>query len=114
MSVLRPSDIITFFILIAILLAFAAVWMVISERNRGVLRREIKKLKSQIELNDREKFKLMDKMKALENSQIQFDQGDELVEARLKIDSLESENTGLKKELSEARLSLEEVYKALN
>jgi len=124
MPVFGMSDVATFFTAIGVCFVFAAVWMIASERRRTVLRLEMRKLKALNESYEREKFMLLEKIGALEGSSAKSDQdiwsigADEtekmLEEARKKIDTMEAENYRLKKELEEARGSLEEVYKALS
>ena len=123
MSIFKISDVVTLSMIIAVAIVFTAIWMVISERRRNILKTEIKKLKSQEESYEREKFILLEKINILENTQILPGQNEwtndsqelerALQEAREKLSVVQVENDRLKKELSEARGSLEEVYKAL-
>jgi len=97
--------------------------MVAAERRRNILRAELRKLKTLIESNEREKFILIEKVSILESAPVKAEQESWagpsaenerlLQEARSTIDALEAENARLKKELGEAKISLEEVYKAL-
>lgn len=122
MAIFRMSDMMTFFMVIGIAIIFVAVWMVTSERRRNILKAEIKKLKIQQESYEREKFILLEKITLLENTQSLSDQANwaanpelerSLEESRERLNVLQSENDALKRELNEARGSLEEVYKAL-
>jgi hypothetical protein len=124
MSILNLSDVLTFFLFIAMAVIFVAVWMIDSERRRNILKTELKKLRSQIDSHEREKFILLEKISILENTQAQPEQNGwavnaaesehQLQEARAMIELLEADNARMKKELSEAKGSLEEVYKALS
>ena len=124
MSAFRISDIVTFFITIGACLVFAAIWIIVSERRRNILRGEIRKLKAQIESYEREKFMLLEKISMLESATVQNEERDSwagqsaeteriLLETRQNKAAVEAENNRLKRELAEARGSLEEVYKAL-
>lgn len=124
MSIFNLSDVLTFFMTIGIALIFVAIWTVASERKRKILKDEVKKLRSQIESYEREKFILLEKIDILENTQSSPDQNAwagnsaelerRIEEEREKISVLQAENNKLKKELTEAKSSLEEVYKALS
>lgn len=108
MPTFRISDVLTFFTAIGIALVFVAIWMIASERRRTVLKAEIRKLRAQCESYEREKFMLLEKISMLENTQSPSE------DSHVRLEILEAENNKLKKELAEARGSLEEVYKALN
>ncbi len=124
MSLFRVSDVITFFMVIGIALIFVAAWMISAEHRRNILKGELRKLRTQVESNAREKFMLLEKINMLENAQISPNQNDwagnlaelerQLQESRSSSSALQDENLRLKKELAEAKGSLEEVYKALS
>jgi chromosome segregation ATPase len=109
---------------IGIALIFVAAWMISAEHRRNILKGELRKLRTQVESNAREKFMLLEKINMLENAQISPNQNDwagnlaelerQLQESRSSSSALQDENLRLKKELAEAKGSLEEVYKALS
>jgi hypothetical protein len=124
MSAFSISDLVTFFAVIGMALVFIAVWMVSSERSRNILKSESRKIKNQFDLLEREKFMLLEKVSMLENAQLSSGDGSwggnaaeaerQLEDTRSRIIALEAENNRLKKELTDAKGSLEEVYKALS
>jgi septal ring factor EnvC (AmiA/AmiB activator) len=93
-----------FFVIIGISLIFVVTWILKSENRINACKDEMKKLKTDLDSSERERFVLSEKIANLKAS------GDSSGPA---IESLKEENRKLKKELSEAKSSLEEVYKAL-
>ncbi len=113
-----------FFVIIGIALVFVVAWILKSEARVGVCKNQINKLKADLESSERERFLLAEKSAGLEAAKGQEGAADaqgkdtsllenSLAEALEKADVLKAENKKLKKELSEAKSSLEEVYKAL-
>jgi len=107
-----------FFVIIGVCLIFIAAWIIKSESRMNICKEEIKRLKDQIASLDREKSGLLEKLSSQEAAPIgiaDFESRDlELKEALNRNESLEAENKKLKRELNEAKKSLEEVYKALS
>jgi len=107
-----------FFVIIGICLIFIAAWIIKSESRISICKEEIKKLRNQLTSLEREKLSLTEKISSLESSPNTSQASEEseavLKEALKKSDILEAENKKLKRELDEAKISLEEVYKALN
>lgn len=107
-----------FFVIIGISLIFIAAWIIKSESRINICKEEIKRLGGQVAGLEREKFDLEGKLSSQEIApSASWDSGgsDQLLkEAVKKSETLESENKKLKRELSEAKKSLEEVYKALS
>ena len=95
-----------------------------SEARVNVFKEEIKKLKGDLDVSERERFVLAEKISNLETMRTAdgFTPQDKdiaaleknLNEALGKNDALKDETKKLKKELAEAKGSLEEVYKALS
>lgn len=111
------TDLVTFFVAIAIFLIFAAVWIIKSESARNVLKNEIRRLKGQIESYERDKFLLLEKMNTSEGLSVAREAPGEESDMRLtqaleENKALEKDNKKLKAELVEAKSSLEEIYKA--
>jgi len=115
------------FVVTAISLIFVAVWIIKSEARIKFCRAEIKRLKSQVESGEREKFTLLEKLDSVEKGEDDFsgsnrmqnsfekdEQSKRLKEALKQNTALEKETKKLKAELDEAKKSLEEVYKALS
>ena len=118
------ANITMFFVIIGICLIFVITWIIKSEARIKVCKDEIKKLKGDLDSSERERFVLSEKVANLAAA---GKAGDNLapddktvseLESRLsdalgKNNALKDENKKLKKELTEAKASLEEVYKAL-
>jgi len=118
------ANVTMFFVIIGISLVFVMTWIIKSEARIAVCKNQINKLKADLESSERERFLLAEKAASLgaanaqDSAGGQFkDTGDlerQLAEALEKSDTLKAENKKLKKELAEAKSSLEEVYKALS
>ena len=110
-------------LVVAVILALGVVitWIMKAESSRKVFRTEVSRLKSQLDELEREKIAMADEVESFKNamgSSAAASGGSgagSAVAAKMaeKIGQLERERESLKKELSEARSSLEEVYKAL-
>lgn len=117
------ANITMFFVIIGICLIFVITWIIKSEARIKVCKDEIKKLKADLDSSERERFVLSEKVANLGAVQTGDDfglQSKEIseLEGRLndalgKNDALKEENKRMKRELAEAKSSLEEVYKAL-
>lgn len=118
-----------FFVIIVIGLIFVIAWIIKSETRIDQAKQEIIKLCGEIETYQREKLSLEEKISTLEGAKAdQEGSGGEAVlqnmnpgapesamrEMLRKNEALEKDNKRLKKELGEAKASLEEVYKALS
>lgn len=129
MSGFGMSDVIIFFAAVGICLAIAIIWVIMSERRGSILKNETKRLISQLESSEREKFIISERLSNPEAAMTSAADQNEackklrqkeeeavfrLAKAAKENDALEKENRKLKSELAEARKSLEEVYKALN
>ena len=118
------ANVTMFFVIIGVCLIFIVTWIIKSEARVNVFKDEIKKLKGDIDSSERERFVLSEKIANLESARPMdgFAPQDKdtaelekrLSEALQKADALKDENKKFKKELSEAKASLEEVYKALS
>ena len=97
------ANITMFFVIIGISLIFVVTWIMKSESRIGVFKDEVRKLKSDLDASERERFVLSEKIANLETAR--SDDGASIL--------LKEENVRLKKELADAKVSLEEVYKAL-
>jgi len=112
-------------LVLAVLLGMGVViaWIIKSEATSILFKTEIKKLKHALDGAEREKTMMIEDMQAFKSSAGDFSgmqgSGDagsgnmmigKMVE---RTEALEKDNARLKKELDEARSSLEEVYKAL-
>ena len=98
------ANITMFFVIIGISLIFVATWIIKSEARVNICKDEIKKVKSELEISERERFVLSEKVANLAAA----------IPADGAEDALKAENKKLKKDLAEANASLEEVYKALS
>ena len=118
------ANITMFFVIIGISLIFVVTWIIKSEARVNVFKDEIKKLKGDLDASERERFVLSEKIANLESARpadgfAPQDKDTAELEKRLN-ESLENnaalkdENKKFKKELAEAKTSLEEVYKALS
>ena len=101
------ASITMFFVIIGICIIFIVTWIIKSEARIKVCRDEIRKLKGDLDSSERERFVLSEKL--ANASAAPAAPADDSAEIALK-----EENKGLKKELAEAKASLEEVYKALS
>lgn len=118
------ANVTMFFVIIGICLIFIITWIIKSDARVNVFKDEIKKLKGDLDSSERERFVLSEKVANLEASRpedglIPQDKDTaeikkRLTEALAKNDALKDENKKFKKELAEAKASLEEVYKALS
>ena len=118
------ANVTMFFVIIGICLIFIVTWIIKSEARVSVFKDEIKKLKNDLDGSERERFVLSEKIANLEaarpgegfapqdNNSAEFEK--RLNETLAKNEDLKSENKKFKKELAEAKASLEEVYKALS
>ena len=124
------GEVVILFFAIAICLGLVIAWMLKSETSRTAYRSELKKLKAHLDNAGREKALLLEEMQNLQDNTAASESADasaaggegpkktgpstmvlkKMVE---KNESLEKEIAALKKELGEAKSSLEEVYKAL-
>lgn len=112
-------------LILAVLLGLGVViaWIIKAEISRNFFKLEVKKLRSQLEASEREKIMMIEEMQAFkENSGVTVDAqapgaadpGKMIIGKMMeRAGELEKENEALKKELYEAKSSLEEVYKAL-
>jgi predicted RNase H-like nuclease (RuvC/YqgF family) len=112
-------------LVLVVLLGLGVVitWIIKSELSRNFFKSEIKKLKSQLASAEREKVMMIEEMQAFKDAATvpseESAQGDtgsgNLVIGKMmeRARELEKDNDRLKRELNEARSSLEEVYKAL-
>ena len=94
-----------FFVIIGICLIFVITWIIKSEARINVCKDEIRKLKGDLDSLERERFVLSEKIANLEAAPRADDAA---------ADALREESKRLKKELADAKASLEEVYKALS
>ncbi len=112
-------------LVLAVLLGLGVVitWIIKSELSRNFFKSEIKKLRAQLASAEREKIMMIEEMQSFKDTVAApskgSDQGDtgsgNLVIGKMmeRAGELEKDNDRLKRELNEARSSLEEVYKAL-
>ncbi|MCX5686212.1 MAG: hypothetical protein NTW09_01930 [Candidatus Omnitrophica bacterium] len=111
-------NIAAFFVIIGVCLIFIAAWIIKSESRINICKEEIARLKNQAASLEREKSGLVEKLSSQEiapaESAVFPGSNLETREALNRNESLEAENKKLKLELSEAKKSLEEVYKALS
>ena len=118
------ANVTMFFVIIGICLIFIITWIIKSEARVNVFKDEIKKLKGDLDASERERFVLSEKIVNLEAARPAegfIPQGKDTVELEKRLDEalennnvLKDENNKFKKELAEAKASLEEVYKALS
>ncbi len=118
------ANITMFFVIIGICLIFIITWIIKSEAGTNVFKKEIEKLKGDLDVSERERFVLAEKISNLETARTAdgltpqdkdiAELEKHLNEALEKNDTLKEEARKLKKELTEAKASLEEVYKALS
>ena len=115
-------EIVPFFIATAICMGLVIMWMVSSESKRNICKAEIIKLKTQVDVLEKEKMVLIDNASSAQSAGGGRDPADEariaedeamILVLKDKNEALEKENDSLKAELAEAKSSLEEVYKAL-
>ncbi len=118
------ANVTMFFVIIGISLIFVITWIMKSESRVNVCKDEIRKLKADLDSSERERFVLAEKVANTDT--MKFADGvmpqdkdiskleGKLEDALAKNAALKDENKKLKKELSEAKASLEEVYKALS
>lgn len=109
-------------LVIAVLLGLGVViaWIIRSETSRNLSKIEIQRLKARISDLEHEKFMIIEEMNASGGVSAtaagspDSDAGSKVIaKMAARVEELEKENARLKKELNEARSSLEEVYKAL-
>jgi len=101
------ANITMLFVIIGICLIFIIAWIMKSEARVNACKGEIKKLKSDLDSSERERFVLSEKLDNIQAAPpAEEASGENLV--------LKEESDRLKKELAEAKASLEEVYKALS
>lgn len=118
------ANVTMFFVIIGICLIFIITWIIKSEARVNVFKAEVNKLKSDLDISERDRFVLAEKISNIEIARtadgfIPQDKDIAELEKRLnealkKNDTLKEESKKLKKELAEAKTSLEEVYKALS
>ena len=118
------ANVTMFFVIIGICLIFIITWIIKSEARVNVLKDEIRKTKGDLDASERERFVLSEKIANLEarvpaDGFIPQDKDTAELEKRLneafeKNNALKDESKKLKKDLAEAKTSLEEVYKALS
>lgn len=109
MSDLGLSNLTIFFTAAVLCLFFVITWIIKSELKIKSCKKELMKLMSRLDSSEREKFAIAEKLSAVE---IAADGmiSDDVIK---KCEELEKENIKLKSDLSEAKSSLEEVYKAI-
>lgn len=121
------GEIITLFFAIAICLGLVIAWILSSESSRRSFRGEIKKLKAQLDNAQREKVILAEEMESFRDYAVSAGSAEASGDGSKKAgpntmvlkkmveknEALEKEIAALKKELGDAKSSLEEVYKAL-
>jgi len=121
------GEIVILFFAIAICLGLVIAWILKSETSRAAYRNELKKLKAHLDSAGREKELLREEIQNLQGYAVASESADASGEGGKKAgpstmvlkkmieknESLEKEITALRKELGEAKSSLEEVYKAL-
>ena len=110
---------------LAVLLGLGVVitWIIKAEMNRSFLLGEIKRLRSQLGGAENEKSVMMEEMQSLKDSSGSYApaqgpadgaSGNLMIGEMIKrTEDMEKDNARLKRELNEARSSLEEVYKAM-
>ena len=118
------ANVTMFFVIIGVCLIFIITWIIKSEARVSVFKDEIKKLKNDLDGSERERFVLSEKIANLETrtpADGLIPQGEDTIELEKRLnetlqsnDTLKDENKKFKKELAEAKASLEEVYKALS
>lgn len=116
------------FMILGIGLVFVIVWIVRSEKVREVYETEMRRMKRQFASKEREIWMLIDKLEVSELTRKELEDferikslgetgqeiTDDVVEdMKNRLKELESENEKIDTELTEARDSLEEVYKAM-
>ncbi|MCM8760675.1 MAG: hypothetical protein NC938_07210 [Candidatus Omnitrophica bacterium] len=113
------AEAVLLFFAISICLGLVIAWILKSEASRNVFRREVMKLKSQIDKLERDRAILLEEMEnARAGAPVEEIGKNAITAAALKEmadknDALEREIARLKAELQDAKSSLEEVYKAL-
>ena len=112
-------------LILAVLLGLGVVitWIIKAEVSRNFFKVEVKKLRSQLEAAEREKIMMIEEVHAFKESAAtpvsaeapgDAEPGKMMIGKMMeRAGELEKENEALKKELNEAKSSLEEVYKAL-
>jgi uncharacterized membrane-anchored protein YhcB (DUF1043 family) len=102
-------------LVLAVLLGLGVViaWIIKAEASRNSLRAEIKKMKAQLDASEREKIMVIEEADAIRGSGDSASGSMMIGKMAEKIAELEKDNERLKRELNEAKSSLEEVYKAL-
>ena len=118
------ANVTMFFVIIGICLIFIITWIIKSEARVNLFKDEMKKVKGDLDASERERFVLAEKLANLEartpaDGLIPRDKDTAELEKSLDKalqdnNALKDENKKLKKELAEAKASLEEVYKALS
>ena len=118
------ANVTMFFVIIGVCLIFVITWIFKSEARINICKDEIRKLKGDLDSSERERFVLSEKIANLEATQASgafnpdtkdtSELESRLSDALGKNDTLKEETRKLKKELAEAKASLEEVYKALS
>lgn len=111
---------IIFFEVVGVCLVLVIIWIIKSEKRREIYGSEIVRLKRQLEAQERERSMLVDRLEDAdgtiqemeESAPAQMKEQVEGMSARLK--DLEGENERLCEELTEAKESLEEVYRAVH
>lgn len=110
---------------LAVLLGLVVViaWIVKAESGRNFFRAELKKMNLRLEEAERDKMMMIEEMNAIKDNagasaEAQASSTTGVDSATIgkmveRVEGLEKDNNRLKKELNEARNSLEEVYKAL-
>jgi hypothetical protein len=113
-------------LVLAVLLGLGVViaWIIKAEISRNFFKAEIKKLKSQLEAVEREKIIMIEEMHAFRDaasySPLAYGPDGTSADGKVtekmtaRLEELEKDNVKLRKELDEAKNSLEEVYKALS
>lgn len=103
------SNLIIFFTAATISLFFVIAWIIKSEVKINFCKKEIAKLRARLDSSEREKFAIAEKLSAIEIAS-----GGAIPDDMIKrYEDLEKENIKIRAELSEAKGSLEEVYKAI-
>ena len=125
------NDVVIFFVTIGVCLAFVIIWIIKAESRRNIFKDAMAKLKARVDAAERDKFMLSEKIESLEKNPAPISPGPVdtkkvgkdsiglkqnallLMQALKQNEELEKENKKLKLEVDEAKVSLEDIYKAL-
>ena len=118
------TNVILFLLIVGACLFFVVAWILKSETGMNGYRSELTRLKGRLDSSEREKFMLSERVTdsvpsdppAVSDAELKHaaeEKSTLLLQALEQNSSLENENKKLKLELADARISLEEIYKAL-